>query len=237
MPGRTPIDEVREALRACRLWRAASDAAVDRLAMQADLRAAPAGTVLAAEGDAADTFGVVVRGSVRVAHLGADGRRITLETVGAGEAFGAVVVLAGGRYPFHVETATDASIAWLRRGALDDLLTAEPSVARDVIGDLANRVVALTSVVQTLALDVPARLARYLFQRALATGTPVPEGVRIDLGMAKSELAATLGTVPETLSRAFARLKSEGIVEMRGSSVTIRDVRALATLGSGYSEG
>ena len=40
----------------------------------------------------------------------------------------------------------------------------EPTVARSLIADLAGRVVNLTSVVQTLALDVPGHLARYLFQ-------------------------------------------------------------------------
>jgi CRP/FNR family transcriptional regulator, dissimilatory nitrate respiration regulator len=106
-----------------------------------------------------------------------------------------------------------------------------------VITDLANRVVNFTSVVQTLALDVPARLARYLFQRALAVGTPSTRGLEVDLGMPKSELAAALGTVPETLSRAFAKLREDGLVEVHGKRVTVLDVRGLASLGSGYSEG
>ena len=46
-----------------------------------------------------------------------------------------------------------------------------------------------------------------------------------------------LGTTPESLSRAFARLKDDGIVEVSGQNVTIMDMRALAALGSGYEEG
>jgi CRP/FNR family transcriptional regulator len=200
------------------------------------VRHAAAGSVLAAEGDAADTFGVVVSGTTRVAHLGADGRRITFETASTGDAIGAVVALAGGRYPFYLEAISEAEVAWLPRTALFDLLEAEPRVARDLISDLADRVVKFTSVVQSLSLDVPARLARYLFQSALASGTPSGTGIRVELPMPKSELASALGTVPETLSRAFARLKADGIITMRGSAVTILDVRSLAALGSGYSE-
>ena len=55
--------------------------------------------------------------------------------------------------------------------------------------------------------------------------------------MKKGELAMSLGTVPETLSRAFARLKDDGILEVHGQTVTIYDMRALAALGSGYEEG
>jgi CRP/FNR family transcriptional regulator len=59
----------------------------------------------------------------------------------------------------------------------------------------------------------------------------------VDLGMKKGELAMALGTVPETLSRAFAKLKDDGLIEVHGGKVTVLDVRALASLGSGYDEG
>jgi CRP/FNR family transcriptional regulator len=55
--------------------------------------------------------------------------------------------------------------------------------------------------------------------------------------MSKSELASSLGTVPETLSRALARLRDEGVLVVRGSEVVVLDVGALARLGAGYEEG
>lgn len=228
--------QVYQALRACRLWRAASDDAVEALTRQARVLSVPRGALLATEGDPAETFGVVVVGKARVFYLGADGKQITFETVGAGEPLAAVAALAGARYPATIEAATPTTIAWLPREALFWLLTDEPQVARSLIADLAARVVNLTSVVQTLALDVPSRLARYLFQRALAAGRPTPRGLEIDLGMPKGELALALGTVPETLSRALARLKGDGIIEVDGGTVTVLDVRALAELSSGLAE-
>jgi len=229
-------EDVRGALRACRLWHAASDESIAQLAARSQVETAARGTTLAAEGDAAERFGVVITGKARVYSLAADGRRVTLETVESGEPLAALAALAGGRFPFNIDAATPATIAWLPREALFDLLAEQPGVARDLITDLAGRVVHFTSVVQTLTLDVPARLARYLFQRSLATGRPTSRGLEVDLGMRKNELAEALGTVPETLSRAFARLKSDGVLELDGSRVTVLDVRALAALGSGYDE-
>ena len=55
--------------------------------------------------------------------------------------------------------------------------------------------------------------------------------------MKKGELAMALGTVPETLSRAFAKLKEDGVLEVQGPNVTVLDMRALAELSSGYQEG
>jgi CRP/FNR family transcriptional regulator len=224
------------ALRSCRLWRTASDEAVRALAAGARVESVRRGETLATEGEAAERFGVVVTGRVRVYHLQADGRTLTLETLGSGEPFAIVAALAGGRYPAHADAATDATIAWLDRAALDELLSHEPAVARAVIGDLADRVLRLTSVVQTLALDVPGRLAAYLFQRSLAAGEATPEGLVVPLGMTKTELASSLGTVPETLSRAFARLRDDGVLAVRGTKVVVLDVGALARLGSGYGE-
>lgn len=229
--------DVWQAFRACRLWRTASDEAVAALARASRIRQVPRGSTLAVEGDPAREFGLVVAGKARAFYLGADGKQITFETMETGDPIAAVAALAGARYPAHVEAATPATIAELPSEELFALLEHEPQVARTLIADLAGRVVNFTSVIHTLALDVPSRLARYLFQRALQTGSPTSRGLDIDLGMKKGELALALGTVPETLSRAFAKLKDEGLVEVHGARVTILDVRALATLGSGYEEG
>ncbi|HSQ22143.1 MAG TPA: Crp/Fnr family transcriptional regulator [Coriobacteriia bacterium] len=232
----TPRPDVLAALRACRLWRTAGDAAVARLAAAATVQEAPRGTVLAAEGDPADRFGVVVAGRVRVYHLTADGRTVLLEALDSGDAFAAAASLAGGRNPAYVDAATPVSVAWLHRETLFAVLDDDPSVARALVADLAGQVVSLTGVVQTLSLDVPGRLARYLFQRSLAAGSATSEGLLVPLGIPKSELASALGTVPETLSRAFARLRDAGVLEVRGSDVLVFDVGALARMGSGYAD-
>ncbi len=229
-------NDVLAALRACRLWHGASDQAVASLAGGAVVQEVQRGVVLALEGDPADRFGVVVAGRVRVYHSGADGRTMLLEAMERGQAFAAVAVLAGGRYPANVDAATPATIAWLRRESLFEVMDSEPSIARALIADLSERVMNLTNVVQTLALDVPGRLARYLFQRSLAVGEATSEGLRVSLGMTKTELASSIGTVPETLSRALGRLRDDGVLEVRGSDVMVLDVGALARIGSGYEE-
>jgi len=179
---------------------------------------------------------VVVTGRARVYHLQADGRSITYETIETGGPLAAVAALAGGRYPANIDAATPVTVAWLPREALFEMMATDSDVSRAIISDLASRVVNLTAVVQTLALDVPGRLARYLFQRSLAAGEATSQGLRVPLGMAKSELAASLGTVPETLSRALGRLRDDGVLEVHGSEVLIFDVGALARMGSGYDE-
>ena len=118
------------ALRECRLWRAASDDAVTALARRATVRNEPRGSLLVQEGDPATSFGVMVAGKARVYHLGADGKQFLFETMGAGDPVEAVAALSGGRYPANVETVTPATIAWLPREALMDLI-AESLMSRE----------------------------------------------------------------------------------------------------------
>lgn len=228
--------DVRAALKSCRLWHGASDSAIEALLQGATVSDLPRGSTLVREGDPAKSFGVLVSGKARVYHLAIDGRRTVLETIEAGQPVAALAALAGGRYPAHIETATPATVAWLPRELLLDLLESEPKVARAMVTHLATRLVQVTSLMQSFSLDVPSRLANHLFHEALSAGTPSARGLEIRLGMPKGELASALGTVPETLSRALARLKEEGIIDVDGRRITILDVRALAERGSGLRE-
>jgi CRP/FNR family transcriptional regulator len=226
--------DVWAAFRGCRLWRTASDDAVAALARQSRVSEVARGESLAREGEPAEELGLLISGKARVFYLGADGRQITFETVEAGQPIAAVAAMAGARYPANIDAATPAIYACIPTEALFELLDAEPQVARTLVADLANRVVNFTAVVTTLALDVPNRVARYVFQRALQSGTPTARGLHVSLGMKKGDLAMALGTTPESLSRAFAKLKDDGILEVSGPNVVIADMRALAALGSGY---
>ncbi len=228
--------DVLEAIRRCRLWRRASDEVVQRLAESATVRDEPRGALLAAQGEAAERLGIVVVGKARVYHAAADGRTMAFETVSAGESLLPAAALSGSRYPANVEASTPVTIAWIHRKEAFALIAQEPDVARDVIVDLAHKVVELTSMVTGFASDVPSRLARFLFNRSLEVGTATPAGLSVDIGMTKAELASALGTVPETLSRAFARLRDDSVLEVRGRTVLVKDVGALARLGSGYEE-
>ena len=234
--GPGPGADALSALRGCRLLRAASDEGIARLGALASIRRLKRGQILVREGDPADGFGIVVVGKLAVYHLGADGKKLLFETMEATQPVAAVAALAAGRYPAYVEATTPAVVAWLARSAILDLMAEEPGLARSIVADFADRLLHFTAVATTLARDVPARVAHYVFERALAGGKPTTEGLVVDLGMSKTDLASSLGTVPETLSRAFAKLKSEGLVEVRGKDVVVLDFGGLTRRGEGYAD-
>ena len=67
------------------------------------------------------------------------------------------------------------------------------------------------------------RLAAYL----LSLATEGQAGEIVELELSKTQLSAAVGTVPETLSRAFQQLNRLGAVETRGRRVVIKDRAAL----------
>ncbi len=105
-------------------------------------------------------------------------------------------------------------------------MLAEPELALRIIAAMAQLLVLLNQRVEELLLPVPARLARYLLELCGEQGSPAS----CRLPVAKHELAARLGTVPETLSRTLNRFVAGGLIAMRGDSLDMLNRPALERL-------
>ena len=82
---------------------------------------------------------------------------------------------------------------------------------------MAHLLVLLNQRVEELLLPVPARLARYLLDLCSEQGSPT----HCRLPFAKHELAARLGTVPETLSRTLNRFVRGGLIAVDGNTFEV----------------
>jgi CRP/FNR family transcriptional regulator, dissimilatory nitrate respiration regulator len=231
------VEDVYSVLRESRLLRSASDAGLRRMAEAAKVRTVAKGELVTAEGQAADGFGFILSGTVPSYQISSDGRRLLFTAGDRGDDVGLAPAVAGSRYPFYFEATTKAAIAWFPRSALFALMDDEPKVAQALLILFADWLVSSLRANRTLTLDVPSRVSGYLFGRSLSHGQTVPDGLSVTLGMSKTDLASHLNTVPETLSRAFKRLTSEGLIEVRGKTVIVHDVGGLARRGEGLLEG
>jgi CRP-like cAMP-binding protein len=186
------------------------------------------GTVLFQEGDRAGTFFRIDRGEVRVSKLGDDGRQLEVARLGSGEFIGEAVALAGGRFPFRAEAATDADTTVFRAAEVLEAIGRDRAAARFFVDLLARKCLVLSRRVESLGLEtVRQRLVRYLLGHC---GGGASCSVR--LPVKKGELALQLGTIPETLSRNLRRLASDGRIEVRGAEIRIIDCPGLrAELG------
>jgi len=223
-------------LRDNKLLRVASDEGLHRMAAKGSIREFGVGERVCTEGEPADSFGFIMSGAVPSYQLGADGRRFLFRTGGRGDHVGLPPAIAGSRFSFCFEASTKATLAWFPREALLDLLDEDPALARSLLTLFADWLANTMRTNRILTLDVPSRVASYLFARSLADGVSTPEGLSLTLGIFKADLASYLNTVPETLSRAFATLTAEGLITVRGRTVIIHDVKGLAHRGEGLLE-
>lgn len=200
----------------------------------------PAESTLFLQGDAARALFLLAEGRVKVFKLLRDGRTATVRHVDAGQTFGEAALFHE-RYPASTETMTACRLYRFETDDVLALLAEQPQFAINMIASMAYLLGLLNNRVEELLLPVPARLARYLLMLADEqldrAGAPAPgagpSGGRsapagrppepqtdhprvVKLPTSKRELAARLGTVPETLSRTFDRLKRAEVIRMSG---------------------
>jgi CRP-like cAMP-binding protein len=192
-----------------------------RLAGVAQRLRRPAETLLFSQGQPGEAFFLLVDGSVKVFKRLRDGRTATIRHVRPGETF-AESVLFHDRYPSNCQTMTDSELVRFPTGGFRELLLAHPELAVTLLGQMAHLTVMLNQRVEELLLPVQARLARYLIGLCDDQGSR-----RCTLPTSKKELAARLGTVPETLSRTLDRFKRSGLLRLDGERFEVLDAAKL----------
>lgn len=215
--------DVGSILRRTALFAGLDDGHLQRLVARGRRRRFDARQTVFLEGDRAEGLYVVLQGRVKVFKHSPRGREQILNIMGVGEPVGEVAVLSGESYPAGAEALEPSEAFYIPRQAFLDLVSGEPEVAMRLLAALSERLRSFASLIEDLSLrDVSERLAAHLLSLASAEA---PEQI-VDLEVSKSQLSAAVGTVPETLSRAFGHLKRAGAVETHGRKVHIKD-RAL----------
>jgi CRP/FNR family transcriptional regulator len=111
-------------------------------------------------------------------------------------------------------------VLFLPRRGFVEIVTQCPSIALNMLAMLSMRLRRFTSQIESLSLkEVPARLASYLLYLAEEQGTDD----RVELEISKGQLASLLGTIPETLSRIFAKMSEEGLIDVQGRTIHLLD--------------
>jgi CRP/FNR family transcriptional regulator len=209
-------------LRAAPLFSRLSDDQLAKLAAVAHPLRLPAGRPIFWQGQPASAYYLLAAGSVKVYKSLRDGRTASIRHVRPGETFGESVLFTD-RYPASTETMSETALYRFDVAEFRQVLTAEPEIAIALLGAMANLMVMLNQRVEELLLPVPARLARYLISQEMQQG----KARVLTLPTSKQELAARLGTVPETLSRALNQLVRAGTIAVEGNTITILEAAAL----------
>ena len=186
------------------------------------------GELLFGEGDPCTGLFLVASGRIRIFKLSPAGREHVLAIEGPGGSFAELPVFDGGNYPASASALEDAEILFVSRRDFQNFCRERPDVALKVIAVVGSRLRRLVGIIEELSFTtVRQRLIAALVRLAEDTGVPSKEGLRIELARSHQDLAAELGTVRELVSRNLSRLQAEGLLEVDGRRITVKDLAGL----------
>jgi CRP/FNR family transcriptional regulator len=168
------------------------------------------------EGDEGRDLFVLEEGGVRLYKLAEDGQETTVKLVDPFEAFAEVAFFDDGRYPVSA-VAIKYSVVLAISGSTFETMLGDRGFRREFISTIIGRLRYLSQRIHYLtAYDVEQRFFRFLREQC----GPVE---RCTIEIPKKEIAAAIGTIPETLSRLILRLRERGDIEWKGSTITLRE--------------
>ncbi len=176
------------------------------------------------EGDLGIGFYMVAKGKVKIFKVSPAGKEHILHIFGAGEPFGEVPVFHGQPFPATAEALMKTKAIFFPRKEFIHLVESNPSIALSMLAVLSLRLRRFASQIESLSLkEVPSRLANYL----IYLSEEQDDSDTLELDISKGQLASLLGTIPETLSRIFARMSDEGLIRVTGRTIELLDRQGL----------
>ena len=174
--------------------------------------------VVVNEGDATDSLYVVLAGRVKVFVADENGKEVVVNTIGAGDFFGELV-LDGQARAASVMTLEPTRFFVIPQRDVEALLAGNPQFARHLVRKLIRRVRSLTEQVRNLALrDVYSRLVRFLEEQAVEDG-----GRRVVRErLTQAEIAARIGGSREMVSRILSDLSAGGYIGVEAKQVILQ---------------
>ena len=179
------------------------------------------------EGDDGNGFFIVASGTLKVYKVSPDGKEQILHIFGPGEPIGEVPVFTGQPFPASAEALIKSHLLFFPRKAFVDLISKNPSLSLNMLAVLSKRLRQFTVQIESLSLkEVPGRLSTYLLYVSEEQGN----NESLTLNISKGQLASLLGTIPETLSRIFAKMSDQNLIDVNGRHIKLMDRMGLEML-------
>lgn len=178
------------------------------------------------EGDKGNGLYLMMSGRVKTIKLAEDGRELMTGIFIADQYLGIQATLSNEIYSDTATALEDCQVVLIPKEQLGPLLNLYPEVAREFIKLLANDIREKEEKLLQLAYhSVRKKMAEALLRlHKQQSGTS--EGFKIT----REDLAAMAGMATETVSRTLSDFKDEGLIEKKGSAITIIDANRLAKM-------
>lgn len=171
---------------------------------------------------------IVLKGSVKIFKISRDGKEYILHFIIPPNVFGDVPLFTGGKCPASVQALKDSVLLFVPKNEFLELLESNPKLSIKIMSGFANRLKSLSVKAEELSFaEVVNRLAGYIVKEIEEAGNSNLEEPFVKLSLSNATLAAYLGTISETISRAMKKLKDSGIIKIKGKAIYVKDYNKL----------
>lgn len=187
-----------------------------------DVRTYDAGEILFLEGDEHASLHIVESGTIRIYKMSPGGREQVLRLMRAGDTFADVPAFDNGPYPANADAVERSTVLFVPRPQLHTLMHEHPEIAIGALNAMAGRLRHLTELVEDLSLRrVVGRVARLLLR------------YQGSANLSQSQMATMVGTAREMVNRSLNSLADQGVIELHGQEIVIKDPDRLAQIVEG----
>jgi CRP/FNR family transcriptional regulator, cyclic AMP receptor protein len=188
------------------------------------------GAFLFSEGEMPRGVFVLCQGRAKLSLTSSDGKVIIMGFAEPGEALGLNAAVLGTPYEMTVELLEGGHVHFARRDDFVRFLREHADACVGVAAALANSYHGACEQLRTLGLSgtVRQKLSRLLVEWSNG-GEPTRQGIRVKLPFTHEEIAQSIGSSRETVTRTLAELKHRQFTALNGSTLVIQNRAALGS--------
>jgi CRP/FNR family cyclic AMP-dependent transcriptional regulator len=198
----------------------------------------PKGALLFVEGQNSRGVFVLCHGRAKLSTSSADGKTIILKIAEPGEILGLSATVSGKAYEVTAELMEPSQANFITRQDFLNFLRDHGDASLRVAEQLSQNYHSAYEEIRSLGLSHSAseKLAKLLLEWAHdgkgkdSKGKDGKGEVRLTVTLTHEEIAQLIGTSRETVTRALADLKRKQLVQVKGSTVVLRNKAALEKL-------
>jgi CRP-like cAMP-binding protein len=210
-------------------WCALKDDDLDLLNRAKKAKNFKVGDILFLEGDECRGIHCVESGSVALRKSDAEGNSVLVHLAHGGETVGYRALLADEPYGVTAEVVAPAKICFIHGPDVRRLIDKNPALGLRFLAHAARDVrEAHENYLRAATGSVRARLVHLLFTlRERYAEERDDGGLVLTLPLSRQDLAAMVGTRPETISRTIRKMEDDGVAKFSGRKVHIADPTSL----------
>lgn len=192
----------------------------------------PAGAVLFVEGQPCRGLFILCSGKAKLTASSTRGRSLIVRVADEGEVLGLSAAVSNSAYDVSAETLEPAQVNFLPREDFCRFLHKYGEVSVRVAEHLSMELYRAHRQMARIALAPSARakLAGVLLEWGSSDAQPPPQGATFQLALTHEEVGELIGSSRETVARILSQFRRQGLVQVKGTLVTLLDPARLETL-------